>query len=200
VQSARIAGVLHDDVSQVLASAHVVLNDISDHVSAAAQSRLVQVQRHLTAVSDQLRLISRTLHAGIVDDLGLDAAVGYTARVFSRRTGVPVGISGQRLGPVPAAAAAVIFRVVEEALANVEAHAQATAVSIVFDRDRSRVTCTVADDGVGFDAAAVFSAGTTPRLGLTLVRARVEAAGGTFGVLSACGDGTRLRCTIPVEL
>jgi signal transduction histidine kinase len=180
-QSGRIAAVLHDDVSQVLAATHMTLEDIACDVPPAVQARLRQVRAHLHQVEDQLRSISRQLHPAVVEDFGLADAITFSSRAFTRRT------------------ADVVFRVVQEALANIAAHAHATSASIAIAAQDAHLLCTVCDDGDGFDADATLAANRRQHLGLELIRARVEALGGVFDIASTPRHGTRLRAIVPLE-
>lgn len=194
-QSGRIAAVLHDDVSQVLAAVHMTLEDIACDLSPAVQARLRDVRAHLHQVEDQLRGVSRQLHPAVVEDFGLADAISFTSRAFTRRTGIQLALSLRLDDPCPPAAADVIFRVVQEALANVAEHACAASASVTVSSQRQSVFCAVCDDGIGFDPSVLPS----ERFGLQLIRARVEALGGTFEVESALRKGTRLRATVPTE-
>jgi signal transduction histidine kinase len=199
LQSARIADVLHDDTSQVLASAHITLEDIARDLPPSAQARLHQVRQHLHDVADQLRRISHDLHPGIVDVLGTIDAIKFTARAFTHQTGVQLAIDVDLDQGCPAKPGAVLFRVVQEALNNIGEHAHAASASIAIAREDSRLVCTVCDDGVGFDVAAA-PPGSAPRLGLALIRARLEALGGTLDITSVPQQGTRLRAAVPLEI
>src|SRR5262249_35199988 len=68
LQSARIARTLHDDTSQVLASAHCAIEDVTQDLPEPLQARLHRVRKHLHDVAEQLRRISHDLHPGILDD------------------------------------------------------------------------------------------------------------------------------------
>jgi signal transduction histidine kinase len=198
-QSGRIAAVLHDDVSQVLAATHMTLEDLAGDVPPAVQARLRQVRAHLHQVADQLRSISRQLHPAVIEDFGLADAITFTARAFTRRTGVQLALTIRVDVPCSDRAADVVFRVVEEALANIAAHAHATSASITIAAEGADLLCTVCDDGNGFDADAAASANGQQHLGLQLIRARVEALGGVFHVTSTPGRGARLRAIVPLE-
>ena len=190
-QSGRIAAVLHDDVSQVLAAVHMTLEDIACDLPPAVQARVRDVRAHLHRVEEQLHGISRQLQPAVVEDFGL------AARAFTRRTGIPLALLLCLDDPCPPTAADVIFRAVQEALANVAAHACAASVSLTVSSQRQSVSCAVCDDGIGFDSSALQSASGSEAFGLQLIRARVEALGGTFEVESALRQGTRLRAIVP---
>ena len=198
-QSARIAAILHDDVSQVLAVAQMTIEEVAGELPEKNRTRLRQVRRHLHDVADQLRRISHKLHPGILDDLTVTDAIASISGTFARRTGVSLTTDVRLDVRCPAAVDAVLYRFVEEALMNIGTHARATAASIAIARDGARLHCAVSDDGVGFDVAAL--ARTTERgLGLMLVRKRLEAIGGTLDIASAPQRGTRLSTVIPLGI
>jgi len=199
LQSARLAGVLHDDASQVLASAHMAIEDVAGDVSPLAQARLHQVRQHLHYVAEQLRRISHELHPAIVDDLGVSDAIKFVSRAFTCRTGVKLTIDVHLDERCPAPVGAVVYRFVQEALSNIDKHAHAGYASIAIARDGSQLLCTVSDDGVGFDVEAMFARNANHNLGLMLIRARLEAIGGTLDVTSAPQQGTCLSAVIPLE-
>jgi signal transduction histidine kinase len=200
LQSARIAGVLHDEASQILASAHMAIEDISRDASPPLQARLREVRLHLDEVAEQLRRVSHELHPSILDYRGGIDAIEFISREFARRTGIRVAITVHLDEPCPATVGAAVYRLVQEALTNIDEHAQAASASIVIAREGSRLLCTVSDDGVGFDVAATLSGNASQKLGLMLIRGRLEAVGGTLDITSAPQQGTVLRAVIPKEI
>src|SRR6185295_2462866 len=180
LQSARLAAVLHDDTSQVLASAHMAIADVAGDASPLMQARLHQVRQHLHQVAEQLRRISHELHPSIVEDLGAVDAIKFVSRAFTGRTGVKLAIDVHLDERCPAPVGAVVYRFVQEALSNIDEHAHATSASIAIARDGSRLLCTVSDDGVGFDVEATLARNAVHGLGLMLTRARLEAIGGAL--------------------
>jgi signal transduction histidine kinase len=197
LQSARISGVLHDEASQVLAFAHMAIEDIARDAPPPVQVRLDGVRQHLHAVADQLRRVSHDLHPAIVDDLGAIDAIKFIVRAFTRATGIALAIEVDLQEPCQAGTGALVFRVVQAALANIGDHAHATAASVTITGDASEFRCTIRDDGVGFDVAAAQARGTG--LGLMLIRARIEAAGGSLHIASAPRRGTCISAVIPLE-
>ena len=200
IQSARIAGVLHDEASQFLASAHMAIADIARDVPAPVQARLQEVRLHLDEVAQQLRRISQELHPGILDDLGLIDAIKFIGRAFTRRTGVQLAIDAHLDTPCPPTAGAAVYRFVQEALTNIGEHAEAASASITIAHEGSRLLCTICDDGAGFDVAAMLAQNVDSGVGLMLIRDRCEALGGTLDITSAPQQGTRLRATIPLDI
>jgi signal transduction histidine kinase len=91
----------------------------------------------------------------------------------------------------------LMYRLVQEGLTNVSRHANATRAMIHLYGDTRSVYCSVKDNGSGFDVAARGENATG--LGLRLIQDRLEAVGGTLAIVSACGRGTELLATVPVQ-
>jgi len=194
-----MAAVLHDDASQVLAYAQLSIDDVARDVAPAAQSRLAHVRERLQEVAEHLRRLSHDLHPSVVDDLGIVDAINYTSRAFARRSAVQLTLSMQLPVQRPRPIDTLIYRFVQEALTNITRHARAASASIALSREGRRLVCTIADDGAGFDVERTLAPGE-PHLGLVLIRARLEAAGGSLEIVSSPGQGTRLRAAVPEEI
>jgi signal transduction histidine kinase len=89
-----------------------------------------------------------------------------------------------------------IYRIVQEAVTNVVRHAQATSIDVRLRVDGTTAGVEIADDGIGFDPDARTI--RARHLGLTSMRERAQAAGGTCTVQSAPGAGTTVRVEVPV--
>ncbi|MDP9352110.1 MAG: ATP-binding protein, partial [Chloroflexota bacterium] len=126
-----------------------------------------------------------------LDQLGLTAALRQHCERFSRETGVEVRFDAEPGLTFPAAAEVAIFRVVQEALVNVQKHARALRVEIQLRRCGEWLALELRDDGVGF--ALDGHAGT----GIGSMRERVEMLGGTLCLTSHPGEGTELTMRIP---
>jgi signal transduction histidine kinase len=195
----RIARELHDEVGQLLSAIKVEL--------ALAQRRIQGLSGSPAILDDAgaladtalhtVRDLSHLLHPPVLDDLGLAAALtSYTAD-FGRRHGIAVDFSckgmDDRLPPEVEAAA---YRIVQEALTNVARHAKADSCSVHAERAAARLVLTIADDGAGFDVAAVER--QNPRgLGLVGIRERVVQLRGTVSIETALLAGTRIVVRLP---
>jgi two-component system sensor histidine kinase DegS len=91
----------------------------------------------------------------------------------------------------------VLYRVTQEALANVAKHARASVVKVLIMKARDGVCLEISDNGKAFDIGRLSSAEWGNRLGLTGMRERVEMVGGRFSVESSSGAGTTIRAEIP---
>ena len=186
----RIERDLHDGTQQQLVSLMLQLRAVQAAVPAGLgeiEGGLARIAGGLTGVFDRVRKISHGIHPAILSDKGLAAAL----RSLARRSPVPVELDlrGGRLpGPVEVAA----YYAVSEAVANAAKHARASVVQVELGADDAMVRLTVRDDGTGGADPARGS-------GLTGLRDRIEALGGTLDVASPVGGGTTLLIEIPVK-
>ena len=132
----------------------------------------------------------------MLDDLGLEPALEWQAREFSRRSGIPVEFKTDgSLGNLPEDMRTCIYRVVQESLTNCARHSRAKTVRIDIHGGFAELSLTVRDDGVGFDPAQINSGG----LGLIGIQERIRELKGTVVVDSHPGKGTVLKAVIPLK-
>jgi signal transduction histidine kinase len=183
----RIERDLHDGVQQRLVTQALMLSGIRDRVPADVRAEVDQVREELAATRQELRDICQGVHPAILVEVGLGAAI----RALARRSPLPVRVqmrAGSRLsGPSEVTA----YYVAAEAFTNAAKHADASAVDIVIEETGGTLRVQVRDDGAG---GADASRGS----GLTGLRDRVEAVGGTMTVDSPAGAGTVLTVLLPV--
>jgi PAS domain S-box-containing protein len=196
-EAERIAHALHDEAGQFLTSAHITLADVARDIPDAAQSRLREVREHLVVIEEQLRRLSHELRPRILDDLGLAAALEFLADGVMKRTGIVVTTEVALEKRLPQVVETTLYRLTQEALTNAAKHARPSKIHVLVNRDAGTIQCVIRDDGVGFDAAEAFGRHGDPSLGLVGTRDRVEALGGTLGITSIRGNGTKLLCQIP---
>jgi signal transduction histidine kinase len=195
----RLARELHDDTIQtiVIAKAELDALAIEKSVPAAVRARLNKVDAMLTAAIDNVRRFSRDLRPSLLDDLGLVDAIDWLMGDLRARTGIDarLRISGEprRLDQKEELA---LFRIVQEALRNVEHHADATTVKVRVDF-RREVRATVIDDGRGFDISEVLDGRhSSTRLGLLGMRERAKLAGAALSIRSRPLSGTRVIASL----
>ncbi len=202
-ERSRVSRELHDGISQWLVSVKFVF-----------ESALVQVQRGggdaaatlrngldlLQGVLRDVRRISHDLRPTLLDDVGLAGALAQIAREFGERTGIAVDLRTDGLPTpwlLPDAVATAVFRVVQEALGNVEKHAAAHHVALHIGHGAAGLHLALRDDGRGFDVPAS-QRQVREGLGLTHMRERIETLGGQFSLQSAPG-ATVLTAYLPPE-
>jgi signal transduction histidine kinase len=186
----RIERDLHDGTQQQLVSLILELRAVQAAVPpqfAELRDGLSRIAERAKDVFEQVREISHGIHPAILSERGLTPAL----KALARRSAVPVELdlrSGRRLpGHVEVAA----YYAVSEALANAAKHAHASAAQIELDTPDTAVRLAIRDDGIGGADPAQGS-------GLTGLRDRIEALGGTLEVTSPAGSGTTLLIEIPV--
>lgn len=195
----RIARELHDEAGQLLASVHIALVEWAREMPESAADHLPRVVGLLDQIEVGLRELSHELRPTILDDLGLGPALEFLAGRVSKRSGLLVtveGLVGGRLLPV---VETTLYRVAQEALANVARHARATSARLCLEREDRLIRCAIRDDGIGFDVPVILARRGEHGLGLIGIRERVASLAGTLQIESAPGRGTTLLVTIPLE-
>lgn len=190
---------LHDEVGQTLTALGMELaniEDVRDTNSDLFQERLEDAKRLNADAMRAVRALAMGLRPSMLDDLGLEPALEWQGREFSRHTGVTsnVNVDGN-LDTLDEAQRTCIYRVVQEALTNCARHAQAKAVDVSLKQSSDRVQVTIRDDGVGFDPHKSAQTG----LGLMGMKERVQAIGGQLLVSSRRGTGTTVIVVIPLS-
>ncbi|MBP0629869.1 MULTISPECIES: cache domain-containing protein [unclassified Cupriavidus] len=202
-ERARLSRELHDGISQLLVSAKLVLETATNRLrlapteGAAVAPVLGMALNRLDTVFNEVRRVARNLRPALLDDLGLFAALQHLAREM--QGGSRFQISVMQSGTpreLPDEQATALFRIAQEALTNVERHANArnVSVSLAFDADATRLT--VRDDGSGFDVARM-QVDPQRGIGLRNLGERIAALCGQFSIVSGIG-GTELVASLPL--
>ncbi|MEX6503867.1 cache domain-containing protein [Pseudomonas zhanjiangensis] len=199
-ERSRVSRELHDGISQLLVSVKFRLELACHELEAGSRQALGTLRDGLARLGgaiSEVRRISHDLRPSLLDTIGLPAAIGQLAAEFERRSGLAVEYR-QRLesAHLPDTEAVALFRIVQEALANVERHARASGVSILLEQRGATVQLGVVDDGIGFDVERTEQA-RCGGIGLRNMRERVEHLGGRFRLSSAPGR-TELMVTLPL--
>jgi len=187
----RIERDLHDGTQQRLVSLLVALRAANATIPPELgdlKRELAETERGLTSAVAELQEISRGIHPAILSKGGLRAALG----ALVRRARVPVDLAITIPERLPQAIEVAAYYFVSEGLTNASKHADASLVHVAVSSNESAVEILVSDDGVG-------GAEPTKGSGLTGLRDRVEALGGTVQIVSDRGQGTSLRATVPLD-
>ncbi|WP_181952534.1 PAS domain S-box protein [Vulcaniibacterium gelatinicum] len=189
----RLAAELHDRIGQNLTALSLALGLIEADAAGRADraaKRLHDARSLLEATIAAVRDLITELRPVVLDDYGLLTALRWYGEQLGRRTGLVIQVEGDDARPGPAVEA-TLFRIAQEALINAAKHAQATSARVRLRGDHAALRLEVADDGIGFDPAALHP-GEGSHLGLVLMRERAEALGARLHVDSAPGRGTRV--------
>jgi PAS domain S-box-containing protein len=204
-QHQRLAADLHDSHVQNLAAIGLKLDQIrlrlGPDAPAPVRDRLDELREEVNAEVAALRRTIGALRPLVLDQRGLEAAVRDLAAAVCLRAAlvsceVSYDLGAARLTPV---AETALFRVVQQALANVEQHAAARHVQVALYQEGPLAVLRVEDDGCGFDPTEAEALAGCEGFGLTFMRERVQALGGDFLVDAAAGAGTRIRVRVPAR-
>ena len=201
-ERARLSRELHDGAAQLVAHLLLRLDTIKELVAADRQQEAEAELERLHGVADEIYEDIGESITGVrtnVAERGLVRALQDYADQFEERHQIPVRLrTDDAADQLPPLAALQLFRLVQEALTNVRKHAGAREARVALMADGSgHLKVVVADDGRGFSPGSQGN-GTARPLGLTSMRERVEALGGTFHLASRPGSGTRVTATIPM--
>jgi signal transduction histidine kinase len=200
----RLAGEMHDglqhylaDISMHLELARRLVSDDPAEAAALAVEQRYAVRR----AADELRYLIRLLRSPAVDREGFLAALRNHLNTFGERASVstPLAIEGPSLALPPEVAHAA-FRIIQEALTNVEKHAEARQAKVTLRFGGRFFECLVADDGAGFcPEGATESTTVGTGFGLSSMRQRAMAVGGELEISSTPGGGTDIRFSVPLK-
>jgi PAS domain S-box-containing protein len=198
----RVARELHDGVNQLIASAKLRLRKVEDVVSGAnpaAREILRRCEQLLVRALEENRRIAHNLRPSDLDELGLAAACRNFCKGLQSRTKLTLKCRIAKLRErLPPAIELNLFRIAQEALTNVEAHAQAKSARLSIHAEGEFVILKIQDDGRGFTPASASRGKKDQRgLGFTNMRERAAAVGGIFQVETAPGRGTTITVRIP---
>jgi signal transduction histidine kinase len=187
----RMAREIHDTLAQGLAGIITQLQAAEQTGDATHVAKATRLARESLA---QARRSVRALRPEPLEDNRLVDAVAELAEGWSRDSGVPVAVSTEgRPRPVTPDREVALFRVAQEALANVAKHAGASRVGVTLSYLDDQVVLDVRDDGSGL------AAGRDGGFGLTVMRQRMDGVGGALAIESEPGAGTAISASVPGE-
>ncbi|MEM6373595.1 MAG: cache domain-containing protein [Pseudomonadota bacterium] len=199
----RVARELHDGISQILVGVRYALDSARRRFEKGnmdPEKPLQQGIENLGTAISEVRRISRDLRPGALDDLGLGPALKALVEEFGHRTGIETDfhtvVFRNRLDPE---AKIALYRIAQEALTNIERHADASHVTVDLRGHKRGATLRIADNGVGLARSGSQHASG---IGLRNMAERVEQLDGVFRILpktGASGRGTVIEVTVPLS-
>ena len=195
----KLSRELHDHVGQVLTALRMELGGI-DRLQPDQHEQLARAVGECRTLVDSMVRTVRDLALGLrpsmLDDFGLQPALEWHVRDFTRRFGLPVHLSvNGDLSQLPDHHRTCVYRVVQEALTNCVRHAAATTIRVTVTGHGDGIDVTVVDDGIGFDVTR-----RKTGLGLRGIEERVRELNGRVEIRSVKGAGTSLLIRLPLEL
>lgn len=198
-QLRRMAFSLHDGPVQTLSAAGAMLERTSrsDRLDSL-RAQIAAAEGLIDYAMLEMREIMRELRPAALDEESLIAKISELAANYQERWETPVDL--KVLGTESALGLHVqvsLFRVVQEALSNVRKHANARHIQIEIGFAADAVSCTVRDDGTGFDPDRASVLGTMSHWGLVGMKERMLLICGELTVTSEAGEGTEVRARVP---
>ncbi|MFA6147449.1 MAG: PAS domain-containing sensor histidine kinase [bacterium] len=197
----RISREIHDELGQSLTALKLDLSLIRRKILsgglAEESGKVHQIELSVSHIIGTVRKIATDLRPGILDELGVVAAIEWMAKDFQRGTGIICKVAGRGADQIsdPVLSTA-IFRIVQEALTNVSRYAAASKVNVSLEKKGDILIVEVRDNGIGIMEGKIFNPGS---LGLIGIRERVLLLGGEASISGKPGEGTLVRVVLPME-
>jgi signal transduction histidine kinase len=194
----RLARELHDSMNQhlfgLILNAEAALAAVRDDPTRA-EAQLKQVKDLARSTMEELRTLIAGLRPPALEADGLATTLRKQLDVLRRANRATIDLSVTGEGRLDLDDAQEVLRIAQEALRNALQHAHARTVNVELDQRGAALTLVVRDDGVGFDPLA--RSARSRRLGLTTMRERARALGGSLRITSAPGAGTTVKLVVP---
>ncbi|MGB3412070.1 MAG: GAF domain-containing sensor histidine kinase [Microthrixaceae bacterium] len=191
----RIARDLHDRIGQSLAYLAFELDRMVDRDEAgeSLSEPIAQLRDDVRGVIREVRDTLYDLRTDVSEEHGISEILDQYATRVAERSNLTIQVEADKSHRIPLLQEREMWRVAQEALANIEKHAGATAVRVVWRCDGDRAFIDITDNGVGFEQGR---AGRMDSYGVLGMRERASSIGAVLEIVSAPGRGTRVRCSL----
>ena len=199
----RIARELHDGTAQNLFAISVDLarlGQLASQESDECHSLIAECQSLVDQSLQEIRTLSYLLHPPLLDQAGLVSALQWYVQGFTKRSGIYIDLFAQPIGRLPADVEMALFRVVQEALANVRKHSGSDIAKIRLERNSESVVLVISDRGIGLGnghAAAEPTSSIGMGVGIPGMRQRLRQLGGQLEINSS-EHGTTISAVVPL--
>ncbi len=194
----RIAREVHDELGQALSGLKLDLSWLAGRLPRGTKllpEKIKEMSQHIDTTIQSVRRIATELRPGILDDLGLVAAIEWQGNEFQNRTGVFCEVVATiQDGELDADLNTTFFRIFQETLTNILRHAGATRVEVHLGEEHDCLVLRVQDNGRGITTAEI---GDTKSIGLLGMRERAALLGGEVAFHGEPGRGTLVTVKIP---
>jgi len=197
----RIAREVHDELGQALTGLKLDLSWLATKLAARnrepVQEKIRTMTDHIDETIQTVRRIATELRPGILDSLGLIAALEWQANEFQSRTGIPCVVTTTVADTLwDQQFSTGVFRIFQETLTNVIRHTKATRVDVAFAEEGDSLVLTVRDNGRGISEEEIAN---TRSIGLVGMRERARLIGGDLVLQGAPGRGTTVTLRVPLN-
>ena len=195
----RIAREIHDELGQTLTALKMDMAWLKNHLPAGMKplhAKVQQMSKLADATIESVHRIATELRPGLLDDLGLSAAIEWQAADFQNRSGIAckATLAADDL-ELDRDLATALFRIFQETLTNIARHAGATRVEVSLERIEERIVLTVADNGRGITRRESEDDGA---FGIIGMRERAHLWGGELRISGSREEGTTVAVAIPL--
>ncbi len=195
----NIAREIHDELGQTLTALKIDLSWLNKRLPKEQEAQIkktVEMSNLIDTTIQMVKRISTELRPGVLDDLGLTAAIEWQAQEFQERTGINCeAIIKAGDIDIDREMATVVFRIFQEALTNVARHANATRVRVSLKESARQLVLQVRDNGKGITEQQIVH---PTSLGLMGIRERVRSWNGSVKINGIPGRGTTIKISIPL--
>lgn len=198
----RLSRELHDDTAQgLIDSGHAIdeMLESSPHLSKHLAASLRSLREDIDETLEKTRRAIQGLQPPLLDEIGIKPALLWQCDSLSEESGIEVVIDidlpEKRLTQE---AKMVLFRVTQEALANVKRHSRASRAELELKANENRVTLTISDNGIGFIPISRGKLRSQGKSGLVGIQERVSLVSGSFDLRTKPGQGTMVRVELPL--
>ncbi|MBJ7355162.1 MAG: hypothetical protein JHC98_10070 [Thermoleophilaceae bacterium] len=199
-ERSMVAADIHDGVLQQLGATAIRLELAQSRVEqqdfSTASAIIADGANEIRSCARELRALLMELRPQVLDDNGLNAALNELGRhvegvVVDVRSDVPDNLGNEF--------SITIFRIVQEALTNIQKHAHAAHAHVDVRVTEDSIQIDITDDGVGYEGAVTGPSAEGSHLGLLGMRERAQMFGGRFSISGASGGGTEIHATLPLD-
>lgn len=194
---------LHDEVTQLLAGINVNLETLAREATVeprALRQKIIRTQRVVEQAVKSIHEFAHRLRPPSLDDFGLIITLHAYLNDFLKRTGIRVRfVAFADVEKMSSTQRTTLYRIVQEALVNVDKHARAKQAEVSIRKIDDLVQLEISDDGKSFDVARVQARKGNKHLGLISMREQAEMVGGELTIQSAPGQGTKIIVRMPFK-
>jgi signal transduction histidine kinase len=200
----RISRELHDVIAQTLVGINLRLASLTSVTDGKGNDLTAKIARTQQLVAKSVEIVhrfARDLRPSTLDDVGLIPTLHTYLKDFAQQTGVHVEMTAcATVEKLEATRRTVLYRVAQEALANVARHSKASSVQVTITDGDGRIRMAIKDNGQGFEVNGANGGKRNDRLGTLGMRERVEMIGGRFNIESVPGSSTTVYVELPAVL
>ena len=200
-ERAMIAREIHDELGQVLTVLKIQVTLLAGKLplhEAGNKEKIKQVSRMFDQMVETVQKITAKLRPGILDELGLLAAIEWQAQEFENTTGIRCDLTlPENELKLDSERSTALFRIFQEALTNVARHAHANKISVILRVDAGKLIMEITDNGFGIRESQI---GNPKSLGILGMKERVLVLGGILTIHGVPGKGTNIKIELPAQL